>query len=260
MLRTVTATQYIVPLHEGGSLPAVVGADDGEQYVMKFVGAGQGRKALIAEVVAGEIGRRLGLNVPEIVLIEMSPLLGRSEPHPEIRDLLRASVGTNMGLRFLPSAFAYNELLRPVPHPDLASAIVWFDAYVTNVDRTDRNVNLLLWQEQVWLIDHGASLYFHHDWQDYLERSRSPFPLVRQHTLLRFASRLRDADARLRPLLDEASLRDIIAAIPSRWLAGESFFSDEQAHRDAYLAYLLSRLDAAPIFVEEALRARKQFI
>lgn len=260
MVRTVTATHYIVPLHEGGSLPAVVEADDGERYVMKFVGAGQGRKALIAEVLAGEIARKLGLNVPEIVLIEMSPLLGRSEPHPEIRDLLRASAGTNMGLRFLPSAFAFNQLRRPPPDPELASAIVWFDAYVTNVDRTDRNVNLLLWEDQVWLIDHGAALYFHHDWPDYLERSRSPFTMVRQHTLLRFASRLREADARLRPRLDEASLRAIVEALPSAWLVGESFFADERAHREAYLAFLLSRLDAAPIFVEEAMRARDQLV
>ena len=260
MVRTVTATHYIVPLHEGGSLPAVVEADDGERYVMKFIGAGQGRKALIAEVLAGEIARILALNVPEIVLIEMSPLLGRSEPHPEIRDLLRASVGTNMGLRFLPSAFAFNQLLRPPPDPDLASAIVWFDAFVTNVDRTDRNVNLLLWQDQVWLIDHGAALYFHHDWPDYLARSRSPFPMVRQHTLLRFASRLREADALLRSRLDEATLRKIVATLPAGWLAGESFFADETAHREAYLAFLLSRLDAAPIFVEEAIRARDQLV
>ena len=146
-------------------------------YVMKFHGAGQGPKSLIAEWVAGEIGRRLGLNVPELAFLEMSPVLGRSEPDPEIRDLLRASAGLNLGLRYLPGAFAYNQLLTPPPDADLASAIVWFDAYTTNVDRTDRNVNLLLWQRQLWLIDHGAALYVHFDWSDYRERSRSPFPL-----------------------------------------------------------------------------------
>jgi hypothetical protein len=256
MLRTVTAVRYVVPLREGGSLPAVVEADDGIQYVMKFVGAGQGRKALIAELLAGEIGRHLGLDIPEIVLMEMSPVLGRSEPNPEIQDLLRASAGTNLGMRYLPSAFAYNSLLRPPISADLASAIVWFDAYVTNVDRTDRNVNMLLWENRLWLIDHGAALYFHHDWRDYLERSRSPFSMIRQHTLLHQASRLPEADASLRPRLDETILRAIVDEVPSTWLAGEHYFAGEEAHRAAYVAYLTHRLAAAPVFVQEAIDAR----
>lgn len=256
MLRTVTAARYVVPLREGGSLPAIVEADDGVQYVMKFVGAGQGRKALIAEVLAGEIARRLGLDVPEIVLMQMSPLLGRSEPNPEIQALLRASAGVNLGLRYLPSAFAYNSLLLPAVSPELASAIVWFDAYVTNVDRTDRNVNLLLWQQRLWLIDHGAALYFHHDWHDYLARSQTPFPMIRQHTLLRLASRLEEADASLRPRLDEPSLRAIVASVPAAWLEGENFFAGEEEHRAAYVAYLAHRLAAAPGFVQEAIDAR----
>ncbi len=256
MLRTVEAVRYVVPLREGGSLPAVVEANDGELYVMKFIGAGQGRKALIAELLAGEIGRRLGLAVPEVVLMAMAPELGRAEPNPEIQELLRASQGLNLGMRFLPNAFAYNSLVQRRPDSAAASAIVWFDAFVTNVDRTDRNVNMLLWQKKLWLIDHGAALYFHHDWADYLTRSHTPFPLISQHTLLPLASRLAEADAALRPLLDNDFFCTIADAIPSEWLAGEPFFADEAEHRSAYTAYLTSRLAAAPVFVEEAIRAR----
>jgi hypothetical protein len=187
----------------------------------------------------------------------MRPELGRAEPNPEIRDLLRASSqGINLGMRYLPSAFAYNSLLRKRPDPDLASAIVWFDAFVTNVDRTDRNVNMLLWGDKLWLIDHGAALYFHHDWRDYLERSRTPFTMIGQHTLLPLAQKLPEADALLRPQLDEDFFREIVAGIPPDWLSGENYFASEAEHRDAYVAYLTSRLAAAPLFVEEAIRAR----
>jgi hypothetical protein len=256
MVRTVEAIRYVVPLREGGSLPAVVEGADGVLYVMKFIGAGQGRKALIAEWLAGEIGRRLGLAVPELVLMPMSPYLGRAEPNPEIRSLLQASRGLNLGMRYLPSAFAYNSLVRSKPTAELASAIVWFDAFVTNVDRTDRNVNMLLWGDKLWLIDHGAALYFHHDWRDYLERSRTPFAMIGQHTLLPLAKKLPEADALLRPQLDKSFFQEIVADIPSDWLQGENFFADETEHRDAYVAYLTSRLAAAPLFVEEAIRAR----
>ena len=260
MVRTLTAIRYVVPLREGGSLPAIVEADDGVQYVMKFVGAGQGPKALIAELLAGEIGRHLGLDIPEVVLLQMSPLLGRSEPNPEIQQLLRASAGLNLGLRYLPSAFAYNALLRPAVDPALASAIVWFDAYITNVDRTDRNVNMLLWENRLWLIDHGAAFYFHHDWRDYLERSQSPFAMIRHHTLLARASRLTEADATLRPRLDAATLAGIVAMLPEPWLGGEREFATVAAHREAYLAYLTSRLAAAPLFVQEAIDARTRLV
>jgi hypothetical protein len=256
MIRTVEAIRYVVPLREGGSLPAVVEGDDGVLYVMKFIGAGQGRKALIAEWLAGEIGRRLGLAIPELVLMPMSPHLGRAEPNPEIRDLLRSSRGMNLGMRYLPSAFAYNSLVLRRPDADLASAIVWFDAYVTNVDRTDRNVNMLLWRDELWLIDHGAALYFHHDWRDYLERSHTPFAMINQHTLLHLASRLAQVDAAMRPKLDREFFAEIVNDIPSDWLIGEPFFRSEQEHRAAYVDYLSNRLAAAPIFVEEAIRAR----
>ena len=260
MIRTVTASRYVVPLREGGSLPAVVEADDDTLYVMKFVGAGQGPKALIAELIAGEIGRELGLNVPELVLMEMSPLLGRTEGDEEIRDLLRASVGLNLGMRFLPGAFAYHALLRPPPDAELASAIVWFDAFVTNVDRTDRNVNMLLWHKQIWLIDHGAALYFHHDWSTYHERALSPFPIVAQHTLLRQAGDLTAIDRRMRGRLDEAVFRRIVEATPEAWLAFDASFGDPAALREAYVAYLTERLANSSVFVAEAIRAREKLI
>jgi hypothetical protein len=239
-------------------LPAVVKADDGELYVMKFVGAGQGPKALIAELVAGEIGRRLGLLVPELVFIELDPALGPSEPNEEIRDLLRASVGLNLGMRYLPNAFAFSPLLAPAPDPALASAVVWFDAYMTNVDRTPRNANLLIWQEGLWLIDHGACLYFHHAWDDYMTRSRSPFPLIKEHVLLPFASALAEADAALRARLTPELIGEIVSLIPGAWLDGEPRFASHAEHRAAYTKYLLSRLAASSVFVQEAEHARTQ--
>jgi hypothetical protein len=180
LLRTVEATRYVTPLREGGSLPAVVEADDLGTYVLKFRGAGQGRKALIAEIVAGEIARALGLLVPEIVLANLDPKLARAEPDPEIQDLIRASVGLNLALDYLPGSLGFDPLVEP-PGPDLASRIVWFDALVTNVDRTPRNPNLLTWHDRLWLIDHGASLYFHHAWQGWEATSKRPFAAARDH-------------------------------------------------------------------------------
>jgi hypothetical protein len=261
MIKILTAMRYVTPLREGGSLPAIVEADDGKMYVMKFAGAGQGPKALIAELVAGEIGRALGLRVPEVVILELDPMLGRSEPDPEIQDLLQASAGRlNLGLRYLPNALAFNMLIKPPPSPELASQIVWFDAYVTNVDRTPRNVNMLIWDDALWLIDHGASLYFHHDWGDYLDRSRSPFALIKDHTLLTFANQLQVADKALRLRLTPALLQDIIDMIPDEWLNGESIFSSTAEHRDAYVSYLLSRLENSASFVEEAINARQKLL
>jgi hypothetical protein len=260
MLKTVTATRYVTPLREGGSLPAIVEADDGILYVMKFVGAGQGPKALIAELVAGEIARSLDLLVPELVFIELDPAMGRSEPDAEIQDLLQASAGLNLGLRYLPNAFAYNPLLEPAPDPIVASTIVWFDAYVTNVDRTPRNVNMLIWQDKLWLIDHGASLYFHHDWHDYLVRSQSPFPHIKEHALLSLATSLSEVDASVRPRLTSALIRDIINLIPSGWLDSDPTFASQSEHREAYITYLRNRLEASSNFVEEAEHARAKFV
>src|ERR687886_2953244 len=199
MLRTVTATRYVTPLREGGSLPAIVEADDDGLYVLKFRGAGQGPKALIAELVAGEIARALGLPVPEIVFVELDPELARAEPDPEIQDLIRASGGLNVGLDFLPGSLPFMPAADGAPDPAVAADVVWFDTLVTNVDRTPRNPNLLLWHRRMWLIDHGAALYLHHAGLDPIAHARRPFPAIAQHVLLPFAGSVAEADARLAP-------------------------------------------------------------
>ncbi|HEY0556455.1 MAG TPA: HipA family kinase, partial [Thermoanaerobaculia bacterium] len=200
-LRTVRATRYVTPLREGGSLPAIVEADDLGFYVLKFRGAGQGPLALVAELIAGEIGRALGLKVPELVRVEVDPALGRNEEDSEIRDLLKASVGLNLKLDYLPGSITFDPAAKDTVEPDLASAAVWFDAFVTNVDRTPRNPNLLLWQESLWMIDHGAAFYFHHGAQDWDARVQTAGPQIPAHVLLGRAASLHEADARLRPRL-----------------------------------------------------------
>lgn len=260
MLRTVTATRYVTPLREGGSLPAIVEADDDGLYVLKFRGAGQGVKALIAELVAGEIGRALDLPVPEIVFMELDPVLSRSEPDPEIQALIKASGGLNLGLDYLPGATAFTPLDADRLDPLLASSIVWFDAYVTNVDRTPRNTNMLFWHRRLTLIDHGSSLYFHHSADNYRARSRGPFPAIKDHVLLPVASALLEADALLKERLTPAAIDEIVSAIPEHWLVPDPFFAEADAHRAAYRAYLLDRLEASRIFVEEAIRVRAQFL
>jgi hypothetical protein len=276
VLRTLRATRYVTPLREGGSLPAIVEADDDGLYVVKFRGAGQGKRALIAELVSGEIGRALGLLVPEIVLIEIDPRLASAEPDFEVQDLLKASGGLNLALDFLPGALPFDTRLayasRGRPNPDmgqtatvvpdsaLASEIVWFDAYVTNVDRTPRNTNLLLWHRRIWLIDHGASLYFHHTWKDYLIRAESGFPQVKEHVLLPFATDLTGADARLTPRLTPAILQGIVGEIPEEWLDTSPDFESRERQRDAYLVYLLERLRAPHRFVEEAQNAFAELV
>lgn len=254
--RTVTVTRYLTPLREGGSLPAIVEADDEGLYVLKFRGAGQGPKALIAEWVAGEIARAAGLPVPEIVFAELDVELARTEPDPEVQDLIRASGGLNLALDYLPGSVAFDPLAEQ-PDAALASAIVWFDAYVGNVDRTARNTNMLVWHQRLWLIDHGAALTFHHAWSaSTLERAAAPFPLIKDHVLLRWASALADADVRMSAALTPRALEDVVAAIPTSWLEGEAAFASVDAHRDAYLQYLTRRLAAPHAFVEEAQRAR----
>lgn len=252
-MRTVRAIRYLTPLREGGSVPAVVEADDDGTYVAKFRGAAQGPLALVAELIAGEIGRLLGLPVPQQVLIEFDALLARSEPDEEIQELLRNSAGLNIALDYLPGALNWEPGLAPPPDPALAAAIVWFDAFVTNVDRTPRNPNMLRWHRELYLIDHGAALYFHHDWVDHLARSRSPFAMIRNHALLPLAGDLRAADAALAPRITEAALRDIVAQVPDAWLTGEATPS---ATRRGYVEHLCSRLSAPRVFVEEAIRAK----
>jgi hypothetical protein len=251
-MRTIRAVSYLTALREGGSVPAIVEADDDGTYVAKFRGAAQGPRALVAELIAGEIGRLLGLPVPQLVLIEMDAVLARSEPDEEIQELLRNSAGLNLALDYLPGALNWEPALAP-PDPALAAQVVWFDAYVTNVDRTVRNPNLLRWHRRLYLIDHGAALYFHHDWAGHLARSRSPFPMIRNHVLLPLAVDLRAADAALAPRITEAALRDIVAQVPDDWLSGEP---TPEATRRGYVEHLWSRLAAPRAFVEEALRAK----
>jgi hypothetical protein len=258
-LRTVTATRYVTPLREGGSLPALIEADDEQLYVLKFRGAGQGPKALIAELIAGEIGRTLGLPVPELVFIEVDEMLARAERDPEIQDLIKASVGLNLALAYLPGALAFEPLLTPPPDAPLASAIVWLDAFLTNVDRTPRNPNLLLCDKQLWLIDHGAALYIHHTWHDYLARSRSRFPQIKEHVLLPFASLLSQADTRLSARITPDVIDAVVGLIPDTWLDAQ-VFSSVGEHRAAYTAYLTNRLESPRLFVEEAIHARAQSV
>jgi hypothetical protein len=267
-IRTVTATRYVTPFREGGSLPGLMEADDDGLYVVKYRGAGQGPKALIAELVAGEVGRALGLPVPEIVLVELDPALGKAEPDQEIQELLDRSAGLNLGLDFLPGALPFepgtaaapNAPVGDRPDPELAADIVWFDGLVTNVDRTARNVNLLVWHRRLWLIDHGAALYVQHAWSDPAAHARRSFPRIVDHVLLPYAGSIAAADQRLAPRLVPELLGEIVGAIPSAWLAdGARPAGDgsESAHRDAYVAYLMRRLEGPRPFVEEADRARR---
>jgi hypothetical protein len=253
-VRSVAVTRYVTPLREGGSVPAIVEADDEGMYVIKFRGAGQGPKALIAELVAGEIARAAGLPVPEIVFIDLDPDLARTEPDPELQDLIRNSGGLNVALDYLPGAVMFD----PVAHtPDvaLASAIVWFDAFVTNVDRTVRNTNMLMWHRQLHLIDHGAALYFHHSWDNYLERGRDGFPMVRDHVLLPYARALTHAHERMTQRITPAVVQAIAALIPDALLAGDATFASAERYREAYVEYLLGRLAPPHVFLEEAIRA-----
>ena len=254
-LRTVKATRYVTPLREGGSLPAVVEADDEGLYVLKFRGAGQGPKALIAELVAGELARSLGLPVPEIVFVELDAELARAEPDPEIQDLIRASAGLNLALDYLPGSLTFDPVADRVDAA-LASRVVWFDAYVTNVDRTPRNANLLVWHGRLWLIDHGAALYFHHSWGNFRERSRQAFPQIKEHVLLPFAEDLRGADEESSARLTPELVGEVLSLIPDSWLAQDSPFAEAAAARAAYAEYLTGRLAAPRPFLEEAVDAR----
>jgi hypothetical protein len=227
---------------------------------MKLRGAGQGTRALIAELIAGTLARGLGLRVPDVVFLELDVGISRNEPDPEIRELLKASAGLNVGLDYLPGSLNFDPLAGPLPDSELASDIVWFDAFVTNVDRTAKNTNLLTWHRNLWLIDHGAALYFHHSWQDYLERSKTAFPQVKDHVLLPLATRLEASHARLSAALDDKAIRAAVESIPEAWLGQNVPFPAAADHREAYVAFLKSRLDSAHIFLEEALRARAHLV
>ena len=247
VLRTVTATRYVTPLREGGSLPALVEADDDGLYVLKFRGAGQGPKALAAEIVSGELARGVGLPVPELVLVNVDAELARAEPDPEIQDLINASVGVNLGVDFLPGALPYTP--SQPPDPELAAAVVWLDALIENVDRTPRNPNLLIWHGRLWLIDHGAALYLQHGADALAPLAHRPFPAIGDHVLLPHAASIADADARLAPRLGDGRLDEVVGAVPAEWLGGEE-------RRGDYVAYLRDRLAAPRAFAVEAEEAR----
>jgi len=260
MLRTIRATRYVLPLREGGSLPAIVEGDDLGLYVVKFRGAGQGILALIAELIAGEIGRALGLRVPEIVFAEIDPALGRNEPDAEIRHLLRASAGLNLALDYLPGSVMFDAAARDLVPADEASLLVWFDAFTQNVDRTPRNPNLLVWHRKLYPIDHGAALYFHHDWANMMSMADSPFRQIEQHVLLRYAAEIGKAGVAAREKLTPDLLARILEAIPDAWLEAIPGEMNADARRGGYLEFFRNRLEQAHIFEQEANDARTRLI
>ena len=254
-IRSVNVTRYVTPLREGGSLPAIVEADDEFLYVLKFRGAGQGVKALIAELIGGEIARALGLRVPEIVFANVDPAFGRTEPDEEIQDLLKFSEGLNLALHYLSGAINFDPVVNRVD-PFLASKIVWLDCLLMNVDRTVRNTNLLMWQKELWLIDHGASLYFHHSWKDWEEQSLKPFVHVKDHVLLPWASQLDEVDESFRAELTSEKIISIVGLIPIEWLVSESE-PDAEVNRKVYEQFLLNRIHHSANFIKQAQNARQ---
>lgn len=262
MLRRVHAARYVLPLREGSSVPALVEGDDLGMYVVKLRGAGQGPKALIAETITGELARAAGFQVPEIVAVDLDRALALSEPDPELCAPLEASAGVNVGLDFLPGSITFDPIVGPAPDAASASRLVLFDAFVTNVDRTAKNPNLLHWHGRLWLIDHGASLYFHHGWRatDATAGSDDPFREVRAHVLLRWASELGEAKAHLRATLTDEAIEHAVSAIPGALLEADRTgdFDDETAHRTAYVAWLRARVAALDVIHEEAARAHAE--
>lgn len=258
MIRTVQVTRYVTPLREGGSLPAIAEADDGFLYALKFRGAGQGSKALIAELLGGEIARVLGLRVPEIVFAELDEAFGRTEPDEEIQDLLRASTGLNLALHYLSGAITFDPVINKLDE-GLASRIVWLDCLLTNVDRTVRNTNMLMWHKELWLIDHGASLYFHHTWDNWQEQAVKPFFQVKDHVLLPWATQLEEADDELKSKLTDPVIRAIVELIPDAWLDTQEGIPPSEA-REVYARFLEMRITASGVFVKEAQDAREGIV
>ena len=254
-LRTVNVTRYITPLREGGSLPALAEADDDFKYVLKFKGAGHGVKALIAELVGGQIAKALKLQLPELVFANLDEAFGRSEGDEEIQDLLQGSQGLNLALHFLSGSITFDPVVTTVD-AKLASQIVWLDAYITNVDRTFRNTNMLIWHKELWLIDHGACLYFHHSWNNWEQHAKSPFALIKDHVLLPQASLLKEVDAEYKAVLTPEILVDIVNTIPEEWLQWEDTDETPEALRNVYLQFLQTRLNNSEIFVNQAQNAR----
>lgn len=253
-LRTVNVTRYVTPLREGGSLPAIVEADDGFLYVLKFRGAGQGLKALIAELLGGEIARILGIKMPEMVFAELNDSFSKTEPDEEIQDLLRTSTGLNLAVHFLSGAITFDPIVTTV-EPKLASQIVWLDALLTNVDRTARNTNMLIWHKELWLIDHGASLYFHHNWDNWEEQSKRPFVAIKDHVLLLQASEIEEVDKEFKKILTSEQIKVIVDLIPDDWLQNRELTEEEE--REVYVKFLENRIAVSDLLVKEANHARQ---
>lgn len=245
----------MLPLKEGGSVPGLFEADDDGLYVVKLHGAAQGPKSLTAELIAGEIARALGMNVPELVLIDLENTLTAGEPDPEIQDHLQRSIGLNLGLDFLPGSLPYNPATQDYMNPILAADIVWLDAFIANVDRTTRNPNMLLWGDGIWLIDHGAAIFPHHRWTNPAEQARRAFAPIKDHVLLPVAGSMIDADSRLSLILNDTILWSVVNSVPDEWLP-ENEIGDAAAQREAYMAYFLNRLEGPRPFIEEAERFR----
>lgn len=258
-LRTVNAIRYITPLREGGSLPALAEADDDFKYVVKFRGTGHGPKALISELIGGLVAKLLDFKVPELVFINLDKAFGQTEGDEEIQDLLQASIGLNLGLHYLSGAFAYDPVVEKV-NSLLASRVVWLDAYLTNIDRTVKNTNMLFWHRELWLIDHGASLYFHHSWDNWEKYAKSPFPYVKDHVLLPFADDLYSVDEEFKSLLTDDKIKEIVNLIPDEWLSWSTDGETPEDIRNIYQSFLTERRNSSKLFIEEAQNARKTFI
>jgi hypothetical protein len=240
-LRNVIVTRYVTPLREGGSMPAIIEADDGFLYVLKFKGAGQGMRALIAELIGGEIARAIGLHVPEIVFANLNEAFGRMEGDEEIQDLLKSSTGNNLALHYLSGAITFDPNVHKAD-PLLASQIVLLDNLLLNVDRTVRNTNMLWWHNELWLIDHGASMYFHHSWHNWQDKATQPFDRIKDHVLLPYATELEKADEILKANLSNETFGEIVNLVPEEWLAADSPFATIAEHRQAYQQFLTMRL------------------
>ena len=257
-IRTANLSRYILPLREGGSLPALAEADDDFKYVVKFKGSGHREKALIAEFLGGETARKLGFQIPELVFLNLDEAFGRTEGDEEIQDLLQQSQGLNLGLHFLSGAINYDPNVMKI-NPDLASKIVWLDAFITNVDRTFRNTNMLMWHKELWLIDHGSSFFFHHSWENWEKHAKSPFTFIKDHVLLSQASQLEKADEELKPILTDSFLNDLVKELPDEWLNFDPDLTPEII-RKVYFDFMKLRLENTEIFIKEAQNARKNLI
>jgi hypothetical protein len=253
-LRTVNVTRYVTPLREGGSLPAIVEADDGFLYVLKFRGAGQGLKALIAELLGGEIARLLGIKMPEIVFAELNDTFSKTEPDEEIQDLLKASTGLNLAVHYLSGAITFDPIVTTI-NAKLASQIVWMDAVLTNIDRTPRNTNMLIWHKELWLIDHGASLYFHHNWDNWEEQSKRPFIAIKDHVLLPQATEIEEVDEEFKKILTPEKIKEIVDLIPDDWLQNRELSQVEE--KEVYVKFLENRIAISDLLVKEINHARQ---